>query len=163
MSLCEIFDHGVPIPWANLRCNNLTVDGELINGPTGGVQTFDGKLLNVSDTLSHNVFTYNLPSSPLNGAFRFVFTVVAKGGPPGNLANAMMQSMTALVQITNNIITSLLNLDNMPHFIGFGAGAVGGLISNVGGTVIFSVTNTVAGQSTSYLWQVVIYPLIGTF
>jgi|SRR5580693_4619908 hypothetical protein len=31
MSLSEIFDHGSPHPWANLRPNNVTVDGTLLS------------------------------------------------------------------------------------------------------------------------------------
>jgi|SRR5580693_10415926 hypothetical protein len=31
MSISEIFDHGTPHPWANLRFNNLTLDGIFIN------------------------------------------------------------------------------------------------------------------------------------
>jgi hypothetical protein len=47
MSLSEIFDHGAAHPWANLRINNLTVDGTITGGTGGGNQgtlniTFSG-------------------------------------------------------------------------------------------------------------------------
>lgn len=35
MSVSELFDHGEPHPWANLRVNNLTVDGTFDNGDIG--------------------------------------------------------------------------------------------------------------------------------
>jgi len=39
MSLSEIFDHGAAHPWANLRVNNLTVDGTLTTPGTGTLTT----------------------------------------------------------------------------------------------------------------------------
>jgi hypothetical protein len=52
MSLSEIIDNGVPIPWANLRVNNFTADGSMtIVGPTiySGNLTVNGNLIANSD------------------------------------------------------------------------------------------------------------------
>lgn len=61
MSLSEIIDNGVPIPWANFRMNNLTCDGNLlINGSETivGPVTYSGPVIfNSSVTANSNLIS----------------------------------------------------------------------------------------------------------
>ena len=84
MSIAEIFDHGAPHPWANLRINNLTVDGTFI-APTFAfvgtiAATFNG-------AIPATVFSIDFVKvgSLVSLTFRDIISI-AGGGAPGAIS-----------------------------------------------------------------------------
>jgi hypothetical protein len=76
MSISEIFDHGTPHPWANLRFNNLTLDGTFINDNTQNVGTlvvpFSGPIpttnINIDFYKFGKIVILNIPNIITNAA-----------------------------------------------------------------------------------------------
>jgi hypothetical protein len=66
MSVSELFDHGSAHPWADLRMNNLTVDGNLT---VSGSSIFNGELLSLVVSMSG-------PIPPTN--FTFLFSKIGR-------------------------------------------------------------------------------------
>jgi|SRR5271154_1587066 len=153
MSLSETFDHGVPIPWANMRFNNVTIDGDFLQT---GSDTRAGTLTPVNDTLTHVVYTLPLPTTH-NAGFVIYYTLMGKGGPIANPNGVFGQTSESLVQTTGGVVSSALQLHNAFDFIGFVPNTIGQSITVVGNNVNFGVFNSVAGQTVSFSWNLKIF------
>lgn len=164
MSLSEVFDHGAAIPWANMRFNNLTLDGNeskviAQNGPISGGTTEARGSLRVQNTVNNLVYVYNLPNMPLNGAVLFKFTIIAKGGPPGLTNNALSREVWYLYQVTNNVVTNFQNMLNVVAPLGFAVLSITQTVTNIGNAVQFQVANLAPGQTTDFMWFITSYAL----
>jgi hypothetical protein len=154
MSLSETFDHGVPIPWANMRFNNVDIDGTTTNSRIFQIQG----TASFSDTATHTIYSYTLPTTN-NGTFSFIYKLLAKGGPSGSTANAFYQRTYSLVQITSGVTSSALNYTNSFAIIGFPGNSIGENTTVVGNVVNFTAANMNAGQTTNYAWQITVYSI----
>ena len=169
MSLSEIFDHGVPIPWANFRFNNVSIDGTnnsivpapATGGPTGTISRLFAKgTLRITTTAATNtVYTFTLPVTPANpnGAFNLKFVTLFKGGPVGNTNNGFYQETLSYGVTTANALNSHLfyNNINLPVPLGgaFQTNVSQDLSSSLNG-VTLGVHNTNAGHTTDVMWYV---------
>jgi hypothetical protein len=167
MSLSEVFNHGVPIPWANVRFNNVTLDGQLISptpaptpGASGLTTTYQGSL-RVTVTTPVVFFTYVLPNAPINSSTVIRCTTIFKGGPVGSTNNAFAQDTASLYVCTNNVVLSHLNFVNNATNppIGFGMGTVGQVPALVGQTITLAALNNQGGQTTDIIWYVEVQAL----
>ena len=155
MSLANAFGQPPPLPV------NETIAGSLsINGNNFLQQ--NGVLLSQTATTELTVYSYTLPTFPLNnGALYAKFRTLAKGGALGNTNNATAQETLSVFVTTNNVVQSFLYFQNWNHSIGFVSPNGGQNISITGSTINFQVQNTTAGQTTDYLWEVELHALIG--
>jgi len=122
MSISEIFDHGAPHPWANLRVNNLAVDGTLTGGTslTTLVISMSGPIPATNFTFLVSKFgrkvTINLPDVQTNGAGGVAgqFITSAAGAIPANLlpdfSNGTVQYLWMVRSIDNNVIQAFPGL-----------------------------------------------------
>lgn len=172
MSLSETFNHGAIIPWANMRYNNLTLDGSIsqpslpdsVGGAIGNSITPIARgVVRLSSTSSVIVYSFALPNSPNNGAFVFGFNTLMKGGPPGNTNNMFYQHTESIAVITNNIaiISPYIGVIGTVQTgtIGFTLGVVNQSVALSSLSVIFSVQNTAVGQTTDVFWEVTVSSL----
>jgi hypothetical protein len=166
MSLSECFDHGVPIPWANMRFNNVDIDGILTNkDPTNSynqIVSAKGTITSPLNTLVP-VFLYTLPISPEGGCFLANFIMTAKGGPTGSTNNWMVQQALYMITLTNAGVATNRGIvgadNNLP--VGFAPGIVGENITILPGNIVqFGVQNSAAGQTTAYSWSVTVYAVV---
>jgi hypothetical protein len=166
MSLSECFDHGVPIPWANMRFNNVDIDGILTNkDPTNSynqIVSAKGTITSPLNTLVP-VFLYTLPTSPEGGCFLANFIMTAKGGPTGSTNNWIVQQALYMITLTNAGVATdqgIIGANNV-HPVGFAPGIVGENITILPGNIVqFGVQNSAAGQTTAYSWSVTVYAVI---
>ncbi len=169
MSLSEIFDHGAVIPWANLRFNNISIDGvqtsivpaPATGGPTGNITRLIAKgTLRITTTAPNiTVYTFSLPVTATNpnGSFCVKFITSFKGGPSGNTNNGFYQETTSYgVSTANGTSTQLFfnNINTNTPFGGiFSSGVSQNLATGFNG-LILGVHNTNAGHTTDVLWYV---------
>jgi hypothetical protein len=88
MSLSEIFDHGAPHPWANLRINNLSIDGSISNNTQVGTLSiqFSGPFTTTNFTIGYaklgRLVVLNLPPIQLSsGGVASIITAPANSIP----------------------------------------------------------------------------------
>lgn len=116
MSISEIFDHGAPHPWANLRINNLTVDGSLnIPSETGTLSiTFGGAIPSTTFSVAFQKIgtsvSLNFPNILSNGVGGVAGPITAPAGSiPANLIPQFLGAVqyNILVKVENNNVISL--------------------------------------------------------
>jgi len=167
MSLSETLNHGAIIPWANMRFNNLTLDGTMIqNWPVGGLFTGQSTttygLIRINNVAFNTVYSYSMQTTPNNNAVLFKFGFVCKGGVPGASNNALSREVWCIYQSTNNVVTGLNNFFNAGGAIGFAPASINQNVSNVGFSIQFQLQNNAAGQITDFLWYVTAINLTST-
>ena len=165
MSLSEIFDHGVPIPWANFRFNNVSIDGTNSSavpapatggGPVGNIVRLSAKgTIRLTGTAAVNVYTFTLPVTAANpnGAFNVKFVTLFKGGPVGNTNNGLYNESFYCAVDTASVENS--------------SGPFGGAFTTIGtfttvtvhqtntfipNGITLGVQNSNAGHTTDVLW-----------
>lgn len=82
MSISEIFDHGAPHPWANLRVNNLTVDGTFVAPSFAFVGTIAATFTGPLAAPTVYSIDYAKVGNIVTLVFRDILTI-AGGGAPG--------------------------------------------------------------------------------
>lgn len=170
MSISELFDHGAPHPWANLRLNNVTVDGnEIMNTAPNPISPVRGKISNFSGTLRttapgpNTVFTYPfLSSPPQNTSVTVFFGFIVKGGPPGLTNNTLTREVRQLWQLSGGgiVSTGLFVVDEVT--IGFVLADIAENIGSLGQSLVFQLNNTVAGQTADWVWYLKVVELTTT-
>lgn len=169
MSVNEIIDRGNIIPWANLRANNMTIDGTYnlsitapsTGGASGLVTYIDGSV-RITTTALTNLYTYPLPpAGPNNATYLIKYLTVNKGGISGSTGNAYSGETTSLLLAQNGVYTTRLFYSNSfpSPPIGYGVGTVAQSITISGTNLLFGFQNTNVSNTTDIIYFIQIYAL----
>lgn len=164
MSVAELLDHGQAHPWANLRLNNVTVDGTETSiwpiNPALPIEsqsiTYTGLPVRTTAPGAVIVFTYPIPvPAATNFSIVFLFGINVKGGPAGVTNNAAFREICQVFQRTGGVITSsAVTVSTSFTTVGFAAASILQTIATVGPNFVFGVENTAAGQTADWTWYV---------
>lgn len=164
MSVAELLDHGQAHPWANLRLNNVTVDGTETSiwpiTPALPIEsqsaTYTGIPVRTTAPGAVSVFTLPIPvPAATNFSIVFLFGINVKGGVLGATNNAAFREICQVFQRTAGVITaSGVTQSTAFTAIGFAPGSILQTIVTVGPNFVFGVENTAAGQTADWMWYV---------
>jgi hypothetical protein len=163
MSLVEIFDHGAPHSWANLRVNNLATDGNLINN--GQIVANNSNYLELNgtltlnDTVNHTIYTIVPPAGTNIGyLIEYTLLIFITGGPDVN--RSWSQKSLNSYNVFGGVTTLNMNWSNL--FSSTPSGIIApntmGQNFNISGTNLqIRVNNTIAGDTSYVNWNIKIY------
>jgi len=154
MSLSECLDHSVPIPWANMRFNDVTLDGNLLITGTGKSSTGDGLITTYTNGLVTNntsPTTYlTIPITNTNSVYQVTIIAIAYT-TVGALGAGVYSEINSVYSIVGGVLTYSViakPVINVP--IGYGT-IPGANIIPSGIELICQVQNTNAGQTTDWV------------
>lgn len=146
MSLSEVFDHGVPIPWANLRNNNLNLDGTFSTG---------GKL---SVLYTHNVTFSNTAQNiyltiPIINNSVFEINIIAIAYTTiGFLGAGCYSKFNEVLSFVGGSLLFSNTIENTTTPFGYsGAMPIGALITTTPISIECKVENTNPGNTTQWI------------
>jgi hypothetical protein len=154
MSLSETFNHGAVIPWANMRFNNVNIDGDITND---SFYTHNVGPVTFTDTAVHILYSLTMPTTT-NAVYCFETTVLVKGGVPPATNKSFYQQYTTITQITGGVSTSAM-VSNINAGIIYTTGETGVNNTLVGNVVNFGVYSTIVGDTTEYTWSLKIFSI----
>jgi hypothetical protein len=146
MSLSEIFNSGSQHPWANLRFNNLKLDGTLSTG--GGLITTYTNNLITTDILTHIFLT--IPVTNPNSVYQVDIKAIAysTSGSPGYGAYCRY---IAVYSIVGGSLLFATTIDDTSTPFGYsGAFEIGIIVNSSPTSLQCAIINENIGQTTNW-------------